>query len=91
MRDLIWLPNAINRFAGMMDYIGARNPSAALKLETSIHEQLSYLRKFPYIGRPGRVKDTRELVVHPNYLIVYEVKPKEVWVLRLLHAHQQYP
>ncbi|HEY0622208.1 type II toxin-antitoxin system mRNA interferase toxin, RelE/StbE family [Sphingomonas sp.] len=40
---------------------------------------------------PGRLADTRELIVHPNYILVYRVFEDRVRILRLLHARQLYP
>jgi plasmid stabilization system protein ParE len=37
------------------------------------------------------VKGTRELVVRPNYVMVYRVLPDAVEFLRVLHATQQWP
>ncbi|MGN6821120.1 MAG: type II toxin-antitoxin system RelE/ParE family toxin [Sphingomonas sp.] len=45
----------------------------------------------PYSCRPGRVPGTREVVVHPNYVLVYRVGAETIDVLALLHARQQYP
>jgi addiction module RelE/StbE family toxin len=39
----------------------------------------------------GRVKGTCEIVVRPNYVIVYRVLGDLVEVLRVLHAAQQWP
>ena len=45
----------------------------------------------PYLFRPGHVAGTRELVVHPNYIVVYQVGTDVIDVLRVLHSRQQYP
>ena len=34
---------------------------------------------------------TRELVAHPNYVIVYRVSETTVEIVNVLHARQQYP
>ncbi|WP_141217973.1 type II toxin-antitoxin system RelE/ParE family toxin [Bordetella genomosp. 5] len=34
---------------------------------------------------------TREIVVHPNYLVVYEVLQDSVEVRAVLHARRKYP
>jgi plasmid stabilization system protein ParE len=41
------------------------------------------------MGRSGLVKGTRELVVHPHYVVVYDVADI-VRVLRILHTSQQW-
>ena len=48
-------------------------------------------RKRPTLYKPGRVKGTREVVVRPNYVMVYRVSGNVVEVLRVLHAAQQWP
>ena len=44
----------------------------------------------PYLFRPGRVPSTRELVVHPNYIVLYQVGSDVIDILRILHSRQQY-
>jgi plasmid stabilization system protein ParE len=41
--------------------------------------------------RPGRVVGTREMVVRPNYLVIYTESARAVTILRVLHAAQQWP
>ena len=45
----------------------------------------------PKMGRTGRVKGTREVVAHPNYVLVYKVSDNTVMVLRVLHTSQAWP
>lgn len=91
MRSLIWRRNARQRYLEILDYVAQRNPSAALRLQQDIDRKVETLRFLSEIGRPGRVVGTRELVVHPNYIIVYRVGSKTVTILRALHARQRYP
>lgn len=91
MLDLIWEPDAVEQFDGVIDYIAVRNASASMRMRTLIGDRVQQLRKFPEIGRPGRVAGTRELVVHPNYIVIYQVTPDAIDILRVLHARQQYP
>ena len=37
------------------------------------------------------MKNTREAVVHPNYVLVYEVSGSTVTILRVLHTSQAWP
>lgn len=45
----------------------------------------------PLAYRSGRLPDTREMIVHPNYILVYRVSEDRVRILRLLHARRLYP
>ena len=91
MLDLIWEAEAELQYATTIDFIAARNLAAAGRLALQIDEAVERLRRFPESGRPGRVNGTRELIVHPNYVVVYRVTPEAIDVLRFLHARQRYP
>ena len=47
----------------------------------------------PYKGRNGRVEGARELVIHPHFVLVYEVDSQwgKVYILRVLHTTQKWP
>lgn len=45
----------------------------------------------PMIGRTGRVAGTRELVAHPNYILIYYVVGELIRIFRILHAARQWP
>ena len=53
----------------------------------------SNIRQRPTLYKTGRVRGTREIVVRPNYVMVYriEVDGGTLAVLRVLHAAQQWP
>jgi len=88
---LIWTRPARNDRNAIREYIGADNPRAALALDELIAEKAGYLVRHPQLGRPGRVDNTRELVVHRNYILVYDLAGDSVRVLRVLHAARQWP
>jgi addiction module RelE/StbE family toxin len=50
------------------------------------------LANYPRMGRPGRVADTRELVVpRTPYIVVYEIEDDIVRIIRVLHSAQRWP
>jgi toxin ParE1/3/4 len=91
MRKLVWRPSAGDQLDLLLRYIASRDERAADRLELRITESLDLARNTPFMGRPGRVAGTRELVVHPNYVVIYEFDDLILRVLRVLHARQQYP
>lgn len=87
-----WLPEAVRNRDNQVDYIGERNPAAAIALGDAIEAAVERLANFPESGRQGRVSGTRELaVVGTPYVIVYRIEAATVLVLRVLHGGQDWP
>lgn len=75
----------------ILAYVAEDNAQAAIELDEQFEAKAEIARQRPALYRAGRVKGTRELVVRPNYVLVYRVLPDAVEVLRVLHATQQWP
>jgi addiction module RelE/StbE family toxin len=88
---LVWTELARLDRKDIREYIAQDNLAAALAFDAMISKKVSHLIDHPGLGRPGRVADTRELVVHQNYVLVYDVTKEQVRVLRILHAARQWP
>ena len=91
MRTLRWEAEASRQYRDSLTYIAAQNPVAAENLATEIERKLELLVQFPEIGRKGRVVRTRELVVHPNYIVIYAARKHTIDLIRFVHARQRYP
>lgn len=94
MMELVWTPEAIQDRDVIYDHIEADKPAAALALDELFSEKAARLSDYPSLGRLGRVattRDTRELVTHQNYILVYDLDGDLVRVLRVLHAARQWP
>jgi toxin ParE1/3/4 len=73
-------------------YIARDNPKAAARIAQRIRTSIERLADNPSLGRPGRVLDTRELMVTGTpYLVPYTVSDNEIVILRVLHGAQQWP
>ena len=91
MLPIQWLAKASSNLATIINYISERNDTAAEELQDEIERAASQLPQHPYLYRLGRVAGTREIVVHPNYVVVYRVKPTVIEIVNVLHSRQQYP
>lgn len=91
MLPVQWLPNARDNLATIIDFISDYDDVAAEKLQDEIERAAAQLPQHPYLYRPGRVAGTREMVVHPNYLVVYRIKPDVIEIVNVLHTRQEYP
>ena len=88
---LFWTPEAMKDREAIYEYIEADNPVAALDLDELIRDKTNALVEHPKRYKPGRAPGTREMVVHPNYVVIYRETKTEVAILRVLHARQQWP
>jgi toxin ParE1/3/4 len=88
---LVWTRGARIDRAAIYDYIEAENPRAAVELDEQFDRRAAQLTTHPMIGRGGRVQNTRELVVGPGYLLVYDIEGDTIRILRVLHGAQQWP
>ncbi|GHF60871.1 type II toxin-antitoxin system RelE/ParE family toxin [Seohaeicola zhoushanensis] len=86
-----WKAAAVADLMAIVDVISDDNPAAALALLEQIEGRVSRLADHPRAGRSGRAQGTRELVAHPNYVVVYSETGTTVTVLRVLHAAQMWP
>jgi len=90
-RRLEWRSAARADLLAILDYISDDNPDAAERLINEIEVKVARLPARPKLYRAGRVAGTREMVVRPNYLVIYSEDEQTVIVLRVLHAAQQWP
>ena len=74
------------------DTIISENPAAAEKVQRAIAKAIELLLSFPYLGRPGALKETREKTVKSlPYIVVYRVREEELIILRIFHGAQNRP
>jgi len=86
-----WKPAAIADRKRITTHIAQDNPRAAMEMGDMLMEKAALLDQHLMLGRAGRVKGTRELVAHPNYILIYRVAGDVAEVLRVKHAAQQWP
>jgi toxin ParE1/3/4 len=88
----VWARAAIRDLDSAREYIARVNRDAAREIALRIVDASERIIQFPEIGRTGRMKGTRELVVSgTQYLIVYRLKKTAVHFLRVLHGRQEWP
>jgi len=88
---LVWTRTASTDRKEIREYIAQVDPVAALALDELISQKASGLVDHPGLGRPGRVTGTRELVLHQNYILIYDTSADLIRLLRVLHAARQWP
>ena len=91
MLKLVWSAEARQELRSILDYISERNEIAARNLMTAIEACTERLPAHPYLYRRGRIAGTREAVVHPNYILIYEVGIDVVEIRSVIHSRREYP
>jgi addiction module RelE/StbE family toxin len=88
-----WTELAAEDLDSIAAYIESDNQSAATRqILLIINAVERLLPKNPSIGRPGRVHNTKELIIPKTpYIVAYRVKQNEVQVLRVLHGARRWP
>lgn len=87
-----WTERASADLTGIVEWIAAQDPNAAERVSETILAEIERLAAFPLLGRPGRVADTRELVIsHLPHIVVYRPLAGTIVVLRVLHGAMQWP
>jgi toxin ParE1/3/4 len=77
---------------GHYERITADKPAAAPRVIERIRTAVERLQEFPFLGRPGRVEGTRELVIASTpYIIPYRVKGDVVQIITVLHSAPRWP
>ena len=92
MLTIEWTLPAISDLQAAGAYIAQENISAARRMAERVNEAVEYLGDQPNLGRPGRLDDTRELVISGTpFIAVYWIRKQNVQILRLLHHAQCWP
>ncbi|ROL75915.1 type II toxin-antitoxin system RelE/ParE family toxin [Pseudomonas vranovensis] len=88
---LVWRAMALRDRELIMDHIAADNPEAAIALDETFESKARKAQYSPTMYKAGRFAGTHEIVVRPNYLMIYRVVEDCVEIIRVLHARQQWP
>jgi toxin ParE1/3/4 len=90
MMRVIWAETALANLEQIHTYIAEDKPEAAGRLAQRILTSAERLAKRPYLGRPGREPETRELLVAGTpYLLCYQVHRNRLAILSVLHAARE--
>ena len=88
--ELVWTTRALTEFDEIIAYIRSQDRVTAEQVAARIDERVGLLASHPRLGRPGRVRGTRELVVAP-FIVAYEVAADLIIVLAVLRGSRRWP
>ena len=90
---IVWTKRATRHLRAAYEYwLREQSEDAADLMLDRIFSLAELLEQYPDMGRPGRITETRELVVRPlPFVLAYRVKPKRIDILALLHGSRKWP
>ena len=87
-----WTEGAENNLVQIEEYIAFDNPASAVATINKIFAAAEMLVDYPALGRRGRERGTRELVVAGiPYIIIFAIHRDQLIILRVLHTAIKYP
>jgi len=92
MSRVRWTIRALRRLDQIGAFIEQDNPYAPVRVVARIVSAADSLAEQPAMGRVGRIRGTRELVLTDiPYLIPYRVVGREIEIITVMHASQKWP
>jgi toxin ParE1/3/4 len=88
---IVWKPQARADLAEIITFIAEHSPASARVMKSLIEAATLPTAEHPYLFRAGRIPGTREIVAHPNYIVVYRVTSAAIEIAAVVHSRQQYP
>lgn len=92
MTPVRWTLRALRRLDEIGAYIEQDDPDAAARVVARIVSAVDMLSELPAVGRVGRIRGTRELVLADiPYLVPYRVTTTTIDIITIMHASQRWP
>lgn len=89
---VIWTRRAQRNLSELQQYIALDSPQNSIVIAKRIVEAVGLLATQPNMGRPGRVRETRELVISATpYIVAYRTGKNELTLIAIFHGSQKWP
>lgn len=86
-----WTLRALRRLDEIGEHIEKDDPAAAARVIARVVSAVEMLPAQPAMGRVGRIKGTREIVlVDIPYIVPYRVK-HDIEIVTVMHTSQKWP
>ncbi|MEY2343267.1 type II toxin-antitoxin system RelE/ParE family toxin [Acidithiobacillus sp. IBUN Pt1247-S3] len=92
MLPIAWRAPARDDLANIIRYIANENPLAARRMKRLLEESVLPTAEHPYLYRQSeRIPGLREIVAHPNYIVLYRVTTACIEIVDVVHARRAFP
>lgn len=87
----LWTQRAQHDLLDLQEF-AQRKPSLANRIADALETACVQIISFPHSGRPGRVADTREVVLTGTpYILAYKAETTRVTILAILPGARRWP
>lgn len=87
-----WTSPALIDLRSIGAYVARHDKDAAKRLLKRIRLGAKLIGDHPYLGRPGHIENTRQLVLSgTSYTLVYALRDREVEILAVFHQRRGSP
>ena len=87
-----WTKSALRDLEIEANYLNKINPSIESNFLEHVESSVALIKKYPELGRIGRVNQTRELTLKKfQHILIYLVKASCIDIIRLLHTSRKWP
>lgn len=92
MLPIFWLESADADVSTIIGYIGQFDVAAAVRMWERLRACVLPLSEHPYLyNLSDRVPGLREIVAHPNYVVLYRVTADRIEIVNVVHARREFP
>jgi toxin ParE1/3/4 len=89
---VLWRASARDDLAEIIRYIASESPPAARRMKRLLEEAVLPAAEHPYLYRHSeRAPGLREIVAHPNYVVLYHVTANRIEVVSVVHTRREFP
>jgi toxin ParE1/3/4 len=89
---VVWSRRAVEHLSKIREYIEEDDPAAAERVAQRIVYCVRTLTNHPLMGRPGRLRGTRELVITGTpYIAPYRVRRNCIEIVAVFHGRRKWP
>lgn len=91
--SIVWTTPADEDREQIILFIAEDNPQAAIAMDALFTAAADSLTTLPYRGKPGRMPNTRELIIHKSYILVHAHDDENdvTYIKAVLHTSRQWP
>ncbi|MCW5700826.1 MAG: type II toxin-antitoxin system RelE/ParE family toxin [Rhodospirillales bacterium] len=90
--EIRWLKSALHDLEALRAYFAEDDPGAAERVFDQILAGVERLADLPHLGRSGRVKNTRELIIPATpFIVPYRIHEGRVVILAVIHSARRWP